>query len=98
MKLKINLKARLQNKTFLISAGVLTISFIYKILSLFDIFPAVEESAILETLSMGVDILALLGVVVDPTTSGITDSARAMTYGTENDIRLLEESSENIEE
>ena len=42
---------------------------------------------------MVVDFLVLLGVVVDPTTKGINDSERALTYLTENDVR----NNENID-
>lgn len=85
--MKINIQARLKNKVFLISISVLLISIIYKVLSLFGIAPSIDENAVLEVVSMVVDFLALLGVVVDPTTKGINDSERAMTYLTEDDIR-----------
>ena len=97
--MKINIEARLKNKVFLISMSVLLISIIYKVLSLFGIAPSVDEHAILEVVSMVVDFLALLGVVVDPTTKGINDSERAMTYLTENDVRdkeTLDNESEGV--
>ena len=40
---------------------------------------------------MAVNILALLGVVVDPTTKGICDSDRALTYYTDSDERMVSE-------
>ena len=85
--MKINIKARLKNKVFLVSVSVLALSIIYKVLSLFGIAPSVDENAVLEVVSMIIDFLALLGVVVDPTTTGLNDSERAMTYFTENDER-----------
>jgi phi LC3 family holin len=85
--MKINIQARLKNKVFLISISVLLISIIYKVLSLFGIAPSIDENAVLEVVSMIIDFLALLGVVVDPTTGGIGDSARALTYFTEDDVR-----------
>jgi phi LC3 family holin len=88
--MKINIQARLKNKVFLISMSVLLISIIYKVLSLFGIAPSIDEHAILEVVSMVVDLLALLGVVVDPTTGGIGDSARALTYFKANDVRKTE--------
>lgn len=88
--MKINIEARLKNKVFLISMSVLLISIIYKVLSLFGIAPSIDENAVLEVVSMVVDFLALLGVVVDPTTKGINDSERAMTYLTEKDVREKE--------
>lgn len=89
--MKLNIKARLKNKTFLISMSVLIVSLVYRVLSLMDVFPSVSESEILELVSMAVNVLALVGVVVDPTTEGINDSERAMTYFTEKDVRWLEE-------
>ena len=87
----LNIKASLKNKTFLISVAVLTVAFVYRVLSLFDIFPTASENEILELISMAVNILALVGVVVDPTTEGLSDSQRAMTYCTDKDVRHLEE-------
>ena len=58
-----------------------------------------DEHAILEVVSMVIDFLALLGVVVDPTTKGINDSERALTYLTENDVRdneTLDNESEGV--
>ena len=92
--MKINFKVRLRNKTFLISAGVLIVSFVYSLLALFDVVPSVKEQQITELLSMGVNMFALAGVVVDPTTSGFGDSERAMTYYTEYDCRQETEGEE----
>lgn len=78
--MKINWKARLKNKTFLISAAALIISFIYNVLAMFEIVPNISESEIMETLTLVVNILAFMGVIVDPTTEGFNDSDRAMTY------------------
>ena len=91
--MQINWKARLQNKTFVISAAALLVSLVYKILSAFEIVPAITENEILEVVSMAVDILAIMGVVVDPTTAGVNDSNRAMTYCTEeyDDMKGFEE-------
>ena len=97
--MKINIEARLKNKVFLISMSVLLISIIYKVLSLFGIAPSIDERARLEVVSMVVDFLALLGVVVDPTTTGLNYSERALTYFTENDIRdneTLDNESEGV--
>lgn len=80
--LKINVKARLKNKTFLVSAVTLVVSFIYKLLAITDIVPEVSENEILELLGLLVNMLAFAGVVVDPTTNGFSDSDRAMTYCT----------------
>lgn len=85
--MKINLKARLKNKTFIVSIATLLITFVYQLLSMFEVVPKVSESTIVNLLGMVVNLLAGLGVLVDPTTNGINDSERAMTYYTENDVR-----------
>ena len=89
--MKINLKARMKNKTFLISSSVLIVSFIYGVLSVLGIAPRVSEKQVTDLVYMAVNILAFLGVLVDPTTEGMNDSERALTYCTERDARICEE-------
>ena len=88
--MKINFKARLKNKMFVLSASALVVSFVYQMLSAFDIVPKITESEITGLITVMVNILALMGVVVDPTTEGISDSDRAMTYCTDCDARKTE--------
>ena len=89
--MRINIKARLKNKTFLISFSALAIAFVYQMLSAFDIVPKMTENEITGLITMAVNILAFLGVLVDPTTEGVNDSDRAMTYCTDCDVRNTEE-------
>ena len=89
--MKINIKARLKNKVFVLSAAALVVSFVYQMLSAFDIVPAITENEVTGLITMVVNILAFLGVIVDPTTEGVNDSERAMTYCTDCDIRKNEE-------
>ena len=86
----INCKARLKNKAFLTGAAVLTVAFVYHLLALLDVVPNVSENEAIELIGMLINILAFLGVVVDPTTAGLGDSERALTYYTENDCRKKE--------
>lgn len=95
--MKINFKARLKNKTFVISMAALVVSMIYRILMIFGVFPSVSEGEIGEIVAMAVNILALAGVIVDPTTAGLSDSERAMTYCTCNDVRVLEREAQKVE-
>lgn len=88
--MKINIKARLKNKTFLISFSALVIAFAYQILSLFGVVPEINENEVVNVVSLVVNILACVGVVVDPTTDGMNDSDRAMTYFTDYDERLID--------
>ncbi len=84
--MKINIKARLKNKAFLLSAITLTVSFFYRLLSLADVFPSVSENEVLQLTGIFVNILAVIGVVVDPTTEGFSDSDRAMTYYSDSKV------------
>ena len=75
-----NWKVRLHNPawpTGFISFLVATDS---QVLSLFDFIPAVPEETWTQFAAMAIQILTLLGVLVDPTTKGLGDSQRAMTY------------------
>lgn len=92
--MKINFKARFKNKVFLLSFAALTISFVYKIFEMSGIIPSVSESAVAEVVALFVNILAFTGVIVDPTTQGISDSDRAMTYLTADDVRFSNLSEE----
>lgn len=89
--MKINWKARFKNKTFVLTLTALVIAFVYQILGLFGVVPPISEDAIMNVVTMLLNILGFIGVVVDPTTDGFEDSDRAMTYYTENDEREVEE-------
>ena len=82
-----NLKLRFQNKVTLTSMIVLIISLAYKVLTIFNVIPSVSEQEIVDIASIAIDILCLIGIVNDPTTTGITDSARAMSYTEPSDIK-----------
>lgn len=89
--MKINWKARFKNKAFLITFIPLVIAFAYQALGLFDVVPSVSEDNLVNVFTMLVNILAFVGVVVDPTTDGFKDSDRAMLYFTDYDERMLDE-------
>ena len=78
----INLKLRLKNKTTLVTMVLATISFVYMVLDTIGIVPKFDQDMIVKIALGLIDLLAILGIIVDPTTEGITDSARAMTYET----------------
>ena len=88
--MKINWKARFKNKTFLITFVTLVVAFVYQVLGLFGVVPAVSEESVVNVITLLVNILAFVGVIVDPTTDGINDSDRAMLYFTEFDERNVE--------
>ncbi|MBO4471349.1 MAG: phage holin, partial [Clostridia bacterium] len=78
--MKINWKVRFKNKVWLGSFFSLMIGFVYSLLALFDVFPAVTQNLVVQLLNQVLTFLGLIGVIVDPTTAGLGDSERAMGY------------------
>ena len=78
--MKINWKVRFKNKVWLSTFLSLIIGFIYNILAMFDVFPKVTQHVVTQIVGEVLTFLGLLGVIVDPTTAGIEDSNRAMSY------------------
>lgn len=78
--MKINWKLRLQNKTTLLAIAAAGIALVYQILGLIGVVSAVSQDAVMQTATMVVNLLALLGIVVDPTTAGTSDSTQALGY------------------
>ncbi len=78
--MKLNWKVRFKNKVWLGSFLSLIVGFVYSMLALFDVFPEVTQSLVLQLMNQVLTFLGLIGVIVDPTTAGISDSDRAMLY------------------
>lgn len=78
--MKLNWKVRFKNKAFLTTFLITVIAFIYQILGLFGVVPKISEDQITSLVVLVVNLLVALGIVVDPTTKGIPDSERALTY------------------
>ncbi|MBR2876673.1 MAG: phage holin [Clostridia bacterium] len=78
--MKINWKARLKNKAFLLSFITIIVSFVYEILVMIDFVPNISENEILSLVNVVVNVFTMLGIVVDPTTKGLGDSKTALTY------------------
>ena len=78
--MNINWKLRFQNKTFLTGLISLVVVFIYDLLQLLEIAPAVTQSAVMQVAEGILTILGMLGVIADPTTAGLSDSKQALTY------------------
>lgn len=83
--MKINLKVRMKNKTFVITMLTTVIAFIYQILAIFEIVAPINKEQATQVIMLLVNILVGLGILVDPTTKGISDSERALGYDTPND-------------
>ena len=78
--MKINWKVRLRNRVWLTAFLSALVSFAFTLLELFGVTPALEESTLMQALQALLLVLTGLGVVVDPTTQGASDSARALGY------------------
>lgn len=77
---KINWKIRFKNRAFLLGFFGVILGFVYQMLSLFDVVVPVSEEQVIQFLGIVINLLVGLGVVVDPTTKGVSDSERAMGY------------------
>lgn len=76
----VNVKVRLKNPVFLVTFITAIIAFIYQILGMFDVVPAVSEDSVVQVVGIVINILTAMGILVDPTTKGIGDSQRALNY------------------
>lgn len=76
----INWKLRLGNKVTLTAIIMAFLSLVYQLLGMASIVPPVSESQLVETAGMVINLLVLLGIVTDPTTEGVSDSQKALTY------------------
>ena len=78
--MRINWKVRFKNKVWLGSFFSLIVGFVYSMLALFDVFPEVTQSLVMQLMNQVLTFLGLIGVLVDPTTAGLGDSERALGY------------------
>ena len=80
--MKINWKVRIKNKNFWLTIIPAVLLVIQPILTLCGVTIDLGEvgNALLAVVDAVFVVLALLGIVTDPTTKGIGDSEQAMTY------------------
>lgn len=78
--MNINWKVRIKNPVFWVSMIPSVVSLVYLVLAVFGITPSVTENVIVDTLLAVVGALTTVGVLVDPTTKGVSDSKQAMGY------------------
>lgn len=78
--MKINWKVRLKQPAFWIATIPVVISFVYSILALLGVVPSITEDIVQNAFIAVVALLAQFGIVIDPTTKGVCDSDRALTY------------------
>lgn len=78
--MKMNLVVRMKNAYFWMTFIPAVVSCVYTILGLFDIVPTISESMVVQIASALITALSTMGVLIDPTTEGVFDSARALLY------------------
>lgn len=80
--MEVNWKVRFKNKAWLTAFAGLVIAFAYDALGMLGIAPAVSAEWVTNLIDMILFVLVGVGVVIDPTTCGVCDSANAMQYET----------------
>lgn len=78
--MKINWKVRFKSKAFWLTFVPTVLGFVYAILGALGVVPKISKDSIEALIIAVIGILASLGIVVDPTTEGVEDSERAMSY------------------
>lgn len=78
--MKINWKVRFQNRVWLLTFIAALVGLIYQICGVIGIVPGISQDVALGIIAAVVDLLVMLGVVIDPTTPEIRDSERALGY------------------
>lgn len=78
----INWKVRIKNKSFWVAIIPAVLVLVQVVLAVFGINADFGElgNKLLDVVNAVFVVLAILGIVTDPTTAGVGDSARAMTY------------------
>lgn len=78
--MQINWKLRLTNKTTLLALCSALIVFAVQVAGALGVELPVTQQQMMDMVTSVLAVLAALGVVVDPTTEGVSDSTRAMLY------------------
>ncbi|WP_307738989.1 phage holin [uncultured Parolsenella sp.] len=76
----INWKLRLKNRTTLAALASALVVFAYSVASALGVEPPATQEQVMDAVTAVLALLAALGVVTDPTTRGVGDSARALGY------------------
>ncbi len=78
--MRINWTLRLKNKATLAALATTVLAFVYQVCGIFGIVPPVTQDSLAQLACIVLNLLVALGVITDPTTSGVSDSARALGY------------------
>jgi len=75
-----NFKVRMRNPLFWITIIPSIVALVYNILSSFKITTPISQDVFVQFSTTIISALTTLGVLIDPTTKGVSDSVQAMTY------------------
>ena len=78
--MKINWKVRLRHKPFLVSLFALLLLLVQQVAAVFGVDTTIYKEQATGLYNTVLAILESMGVVVDPTTSGVEDSKQALRY------------------
>ncbi len=78
--MKINWKVRLQHKQFWVSLIALLLVLANQIAGIFNVDITIYNAQITAISETVLSILGLLGIIIDPTTVGTSDSTQALEY------------------
>lgn len=82
-KLKINMPVRFRNWAFWLTLGATILAAMNVSPEMFTSWPLIWQEIVAlfsNPFRLGCVVIAILGVINDPTTSGLGDSAQALTY------------------
>lgn len=80
--MKLNWKVRVKNKNFWLTVIPAALLFVQAVMAVFGYSVNLDwlTNRLVAVVNAAFVLLAVLGIVVDPTTQGITDSPQALTY------------------
>lgn len=80
--MKINWKVRIKNKNFWLTVIPAFLLLVQVVLAVFGVTIDIGEigNKLIAVVNAAFGVLAILGIVTDPTTKGVSDSEQAMTY------------------
>ncbi len=80
--MKINWKVRAKNKTFWLALIPAFLVLVQVILAVFGVKIDIGDigNKLIDVVNAVFVLLSILGITIDPTTKGVSDSAQAMTY------------------
>ncbi|MER2154797.1 MAG: phage holin [Solibacillus sp.] len=86
--MKINWKVRMQHKQFWVSLIALLIVLANQIAGIFNVDITIYSEQVTGISESFLMVFVLLGIIVDPTTNGVSDSMRALRYDKPKDDGL----------